>query len=100
MDVRPWRRRPRGVSRRGGRGYYGIVRVRIVVLNWNGHGWLEGCLSALEPNLASDVEVVLVDNASVDGSIDLVHRRFSWVRVVELDANVGFARGSNLGAAG
>jgi len=76
------------------------VRVRIVVLNWNGRGWLDGCFSALEAARTSDVEAVLVDNASVDGSLEFMQRRFPWVRLIALDENAGFARGNNLGAAG
>lgn len=44
------------------------------------------------------VEVVLVDNASTDGSVEYVRREFPGVRVVALDRNEGFARANNLGA--
>lgn len=82
------------------RRYYGIVRIRIVVLNWNGRAWLDGCLSALETERTRDVEILVVDNGSHDGSLEFVRDRFPWVQVLALDANVGFARGNNLGARG
>lgn len=74
--------------------------MRIVVLNWNGRRWLDGCLGALAGERSDAVEVVLVDNGSTDDSIALVRERFPWVRVLALGRNVGFAQGNNEGAAG
>jgi GT2 family glycosyltransferase len=76
------------------------VRARIVVLNWNGRAWLERCLSAVDRQRTTEIEVVLVDNASTDDSLPLVGARFPWVRVVALAENRGFAGGNNAGAAG
>lgn len=73
--------------------------VRVVVLTWNGRAWLDRCLSALADERTTTTEVVVVDNASDDGSADFVRDRFPWVRVIALPANVGFARGNNIGAA-
>lgn len=75
-------------------------RVRVVVLNWNGRHWLEGCLSALRRQDGCAFEVVVVDNASTDGSAAAVRERFPDYRVVALDTNRGFAAGNNAGAAG
>ncbi len=76
------------------------MRARIVIVNWNGRRWLEGCLLALERERRSSIEVVLVDNASTDDSVTLVRGRFPWVRVLALESNTGFAKGNNLGATG
>jgi GT2 family glycosyltransferase len=75
------------------------VRVRVVVVNWNGRRWLDGCLRAIARQTAG-AEVVIVDNASDDGSAAFVRASFPSVTVVEAGANTGFARGNNLGAAG
>jgi GT2 family glycosyltransferase len=74
--------------------------VRVIVLNWNGRQWLEGCLSSLRRQNCGAFEVVVVDNASTDGSIDFVRERFPECHVVALDANMGFAAGNNAGARG
>lgn len=74
--------------------------ARVVVLNWNGRRWLEGCLGALRRQEGCAFEVVVVDNASTDGSVAFVRERFPECRVVALDANVGFAAGNNAGARG
>jgi GT2 family glycosyltransferase len=73
--------------------------VSVIVLNYNGRGWLDRCLSALAVQQGTRPEVVLVDNGSSDGSAEFVEGRFPWVRVLRLDRNRGFAGGNNAGAA-
>ena len=70
-------------------------RVSVIVVNWNGEKFLERCLTALMDQTAKPHEVILVDNASSDASVEIV-RRFPSVRLIALDQNTGFARGNNL----
>jgi len=71
----------------------------VIVLNYNGRAWLQGCLAALAAQVgAPSFETLLVDNASSDGSLDFVRQRFPAVRAIELGTNVGFAAGNNAGA--
>jgi len=72
----------------------------VIVLNWNGRQWLEPCLSALRAQTFRDFEVIVVDNASTDGSAEFVRQRFSDYKVLQLTANLGFAAGNNAGAKG
>ena len=74
------------------------VPVRLIVLTWNGRGWLTDCLNAVRALDAQPAEVVVVDNASTDGTADFLRDAFPEVRVVRLDRNVGFAAGNNAGA--
>jgi GT2 family glycosyltransferase len=72
--------------------------VTVVVLNWNGVHLLGDCLRALA---AQDVpggrmQTWVVDNASSDGSLQLLADEFPWVRVIANDRNDGFAGGNNL----
>jgi GT2 family glycosyltransferase len=72
--------------------------VTIVVVNYNAGSLLEPCIALC---LQQAGEVILVDNASVDGSIDAVSRRFdgnSSLRVIRNSANLGFAVACNVGA--
>jgi len=72
--------------------------VTIVVVNYNAGKFLEPCISLC---LQQAGEVILVDNASVDGSMDVVCRRFdgnSRLRVIRNSANLGFAVACNVGA--
>lgn len=74
------------------------MTVRVIVLNWNGQRWLDGCLAALHRQTRLPDEIVVVDNASTDNSVE--HLRATWpqVRVMTLPDNVGFAAGNNRGA--
>lgn len=71
--------------------------VTVVIVNWNGEGYLERCLSSLRQQTYADFEVLLVDNGSSDGSAALVRERFPEVRLLALERNAGFATGNNLG---
>ncbi|MFH1470441.1 MAG: glycosyltransferase family 2 protein, partial [Candidatus Micrarchaeota archaeon] len=71
----------------------------IIILNYNGKHYLEDCLGSIaklpkEPSF----ETILVDNASTDGSVEFVKKRFPWARLVQSKENLGFAGGNNLGA--
>jgi N-acetylglucosaminyl-diphospho-decaprenol L-rhamnosyltransferase len=85
----------------GGKPKTQVMDLSIVIVNWNVCELLRRCLlsvdKALPPDLAA--EVVVVDNASSDGSADMVRREFPAVRLVASDENLGYARGNNRGAA-
>lgn len=70
-------------------------RVSVVIVNWNGKRFLERCLSALMVQTVKPYEIILLDNASSDGSAEIA-RQFPLVRLIALDRNTGFARGNNL----
>ena len=74
-----------------------MPRVRVVVLNWNSWWFTRRCLAALArtEHPADRLEVVLVDNASVDGSLERLRQEFPDVRIVRNGANLGFAEGCN-----
>lgn len=74
-------------------------RVTVVIPNWNGRRFLETCLNSLRRQTFRDFEVVLADNGSVDGSVELVSRAFPEVRVLPLGKNGGFGAAANAGIA-
>ena len=71
------------------------TKVSVVIVNWNGEQFLERCLTALLAQTVTPYEIILVDNASTDGSLEIVGR-FPSVRLMALNENTGFARGNNL----
>jgi GT2 family glycosyltransferase len=73
------------------------VTASVVIPNWNGREFLGRCLGALRRQTARDLEVLLVDNASADDSVELVEREFPEVEIVRLEQNVGFAAAMNEG---
>ena len=70
-------------------------RATVVVVNWNGGHLLPPCLDALRAQDVDDFVTVVVDNASSDGSVEMLRRDYPEVRVVETGANLGFAGGNN-----
>lgn len=71
--------------------------VSIVILNWNGRLYLEQFLPSVLSSTYSNYEVVVIDNASTDDSVDFLKGNYSGIKIVALDGNFGFAKGYNLG---
>jgi N-acetylglucosaminyl-diphospho-decaprenol L-rhamnosyltransferase len=70
--------------------------VSIVIVNWNTRDLLADLLSSVQEHApAVDSEILVVDNASSDGSQEMVAERFPTVRLLTNRANAGFARGVN-----
>jgi GT2 family glycosyltransferase len=74
--------------------------ISIVIVSWNAKRYVEECLTSLETlNKDVSIEIIVVDNASTDGTVGLIRNRFPCVRLVESEKNLGFARANNLGIA-
>lgn len=73
----------------------GKSRCSVIVVSYNSARHLPPCLCAIEAQRGADPQIHVVDNASSDGSAELVRRAFPRVRVVENPRNLGFARANN-----
>jgi GT2 family glycosyltransferase len=80
--------------------------LSILLVNWNTRGLLRGCLQSLRTTADRLVEatlifgpytaeVIVIDNASHDGSADMVRAEFPWARLIENERNLGFAPANN-----
>ena len=74
-----------------------VPTVSIIVLNWNGKQYLETCLSSLLRQKYPDIEIIFVDNGSIDGSVEFVREKFPSLTVIIHKKNLGFAQGVNSG---
>jgi N-acetylglucosaminyl-diphospho-decaprenol L-rhamnosyltransferase len=72
--------------------------VTVVVVNFNGGGYLRGCIASLARQTFTDFEVILVDNSSTDGSLDTLVETPPAFTVLKQDRNLGFAAANNIGA--
>ncbi len=72
-------------------------KVSVVVVNYNGKKFLDKCLSSLKNQTYPNFEIILVDNASSDGSVEYVKEHFSEIHIIENPKNYGFAKGNNIG---
>jgi N-acetylglucosaminyl-diphospho-decaprenol L-rhamnosyltransferase len=72
-----------------------MVDLSIVIVSWNVRDLLRRCLASVLAQPAPSGEVIVVDNASSDGSVAMVQAEFPHVSVIENAGNVGFTRANN-----
>ena len=72
--------------------------VSVIVVNWNTRQLLRDCIdSILRHSEGYSVEIVVVDNHSSDGSVEMVREQYPQVLLIANDENTGFARANNQG---
>src|SRR3546814_130253 len=70
-------------------------KVAVVILNWNGERHLRSFLPSVAASAYPNLEIVVGDNASTDGSVAFVEEHFPAIRIVKNEQNLGFAGGYN-----
>ena len=73
------------------------MEVTIVIPNYNGKHFMKPCLDSLACQTFTDFKVLVVDNASTDGSPDYMKEHYPDIEVIALDKNYGFSRAVNEG---
>ena len=71
--------------------------VTVIVLNWNGKDLTIECLESLKQVNYSNFNILVVDNGSTDGSVELLKEKFPEVSILVLEKNLGYAGGNNRG---
>jgi len=69
--------------------------VAIMVINYNGLRWLSQCLSSVVKTKYPSYKIYLIDNGSVDRSVEYVHEKYPSVKVIQNSRNLGFAEAYN-----
>jgi GT2 family glycosyltransferase len=67
----------------------------VVIANWNGLRYLKNCLSSVRSQTYNNIEVIIVDNASRDGSLDFIRQNYPDVTLIQNPKNNGFAPAQN-----
>lgn len=80
-----------------GKSMSALPKIFIVILNWNGSQVLLPCLRSVFSLAYTNFEVVVVDNASTDGSFESARSHFSRAHFIRNEKNIGFAAGMNIG---
>ncbi len=74
-----------------------VVDISIVIVGWNAKHYLELCLESLATaSPRRSMEILVVDNASSDGSAEMIEARFPYVKLIKSNENLGFAKGNNV----
>ncbi len=72
--------------------------ITVVVVNYNGGDYLRGCLASLAAQTFTNFEIIVIDNASTDGSLERIVEKPARLTILKQDSNLGFAGGNNAGA--
>jgi GT2 family glycosyltransferase len=74
------------------------VMVSVIIVSWNARDYLMQCLASLSSEVCSyPMEIIVVDNASSDGSAERVESQYPHVRLIRNATNLGFAKANNIG---
>ena len=71
--------------------------ISTVILNWNGKDYLDHCIRSVKEQTYPNMEIILVDNASTDGSMEHIRQQFPDLHVVVNPKNLGYGGGNNRG---
>lgn len=72
-------------------------KVSVVLLNWNGIKYVEKCVESVINQTCKNIEFIIIDNASSDGSIQKLQEKYPFFRYILNQNNLGFAKGMNQG---
>ena len=76
-------------------------KVSVILVNYNGMSFNDACIqSILKSSIRDSLEIIVVDNASTDGSLEALQKVWGdqeKVHIIALDDNYGFARANNIG---
>lgn len=70
--------------------------ISIVIVNHNGKKWLRDCLDSIGKQTYRHVEIIIVDNASIDDSVSYIKKNYPQVKVIMSKTNIGFGAANNL----
>ena len=73
------------------------MKITIVIPNYNGKHFMKPCLASLEEQTCKDFKILVVDNASTDGSIEYMKEHYPKIEIIALDQNYGFSKAVNIG---
>ncbi len=73
-------------------------KLSVIIVSWNARGYLRDCLNSIYKTIGQmECEIIVVDNASTDGSAEMVVAEFPAVKLIRSPVNLGFAKANNLG---
>lgn len=74
------------------------MKLSILIVNYNGLRFLDECFASIREHVECAYEIIMVDNASIDGSAEYVKKNHPNVKLIESEENIGFSGGNNLAA--
>jgi len=75
-----------------------VPLVSIIIINYNGKSYLEKCLESIKKIKYDNLEIIVVDNNSTDGTMEFLAQNYPSIITLKLDKNYGFAKPNNMAA--
>lgn len=75
-----------------------MMILSIIIVNYNGRHFFDDCLKSIKENVRFKHEIIVVDNASTDGSVAYLQNHYPQIKLIKCDNNLGFSGGNNIGA--
>ncbi len=72
------------------------MSIYAIIITYNGMQWYERCFSSLQAS-NMPIQIVVIDNASSDGTVDFIKQNYSDIHLIESKENLGFAKANNIG---
>ena len=73
-------------------------KLSVIIVNYNVEYFVDQCLNSVKSSITNhSIEVIVIDNASIDGSVDLLEEKYSELKLIFNKENVGFSRANNQG---
>ena len=73
------------------------MNISVLIISWNNKSDLKNCLNSLLHQTENGFEIIVVDNNSNDGTVEMIRQNFPNVILIEETENLGFAEGCNRG---
>jgi GT2 family glycosyltransferase len=75
-----------------------MIELSFIIVSWNAKSYLQKCVeSIISKSGTCEKEIIVVDNASTDGSDELIREKYQQVVLIRNEANLGFAKANNIG---
>lgn len=71
--------------------------VSVIIVNWNGKEDLIQCLESLKRSRYKNIEIIIFDNGSTDGSTEVIENLYTYIKLIKNKTNIGFTGGNNIG---
>lgn len=74
-----------------------MKKVAVIILTYNSENFIEDCINSLQKGTYEHYDIIVVDNASKDSTVDIIKKEFPTITLLEQSTNTGFSRGNNIG---
>ena len=72
------------------------MKILTIIVSYNFEKWIERCLGSLKAS-SHPTDIIVIDNCSNDRTVEIIKTQYTYVRLIENHANLGFGKANNIG---